>query len=622
MIVQDTFATFTFILLFWVAGSNLQRFLKFDASRTTRNISSVYLGIYFYALLFSFLGLIHRLTVVNLVLTLILANVFFFFIFIRRRKNQKKMKSKFKLRKGRPVYFFYLFSAVLVYRNALHPIDGFDALAYHLYAPYSALYHTHKFNASDLVPNSGLPIGTDAVYGYLSLIGTPQTASIFNVFYVVTALIIVGHILRDKNFTIKLYSLTSVLSLFIFLGPIFSEPGTDLPLISVSLLVLSFYLEKMKNTKGDCLGSNATIIHVFLGLMIFTKPSTLIFAGTLWVVEVYLSASRKQSTFQLIKIAPITLAPITVWFAKNFIQTGNPIIPFGTHIFRGSGYGPEVTTTESDIRSSFQQVFNILIDKESYRFIINLSSAQNTTVIISVIFVTLVFYSVKFLVTVRKDSFLIAIVSSEILTLLISGPLFRYFGYLLTLHLVLLVYNSRNKKTKDLEKKNLNRINSVSLKVSKQVPALFFLSALGFLNIFNNTWNVEGNGPLAKTSRLSSGSTSAEQVIMYVRNKIDTNSNVCLIGDSRAMLFWPSKISFLPSNRVNPFADPAVLDNYQVVNRLKELRCDYLVVTSVWGLPSNVDLLKFKYFVAESKAMTSNDYYSVYDIGKLRENEI
>ena len=396
MITQDTFATLVFIFLFWISGSSLQYFVGIQASKTIKNISAVYMGLYFYTLLFTFLGLIQKLTLTYLVITSVLANVFFIFVILLKFKIQWRITNIFQAGKNKGIYLFHISAGILVYRNALFPIDGFDALAYHLYAPYSALYHTHTFDASNPIPNSGLPIGTDAIYGLLSLIGTPQAASLFNVFYVITALIIVSQILRNRSLLIQMYSLVSIFSLFIILGPIFSEPGTDLPLIGVGLLILSLYLEKENNSSNDFFGPKDTTIHIFLGLMVFTKPSVLIFVGTLWIARVYLSSSRRKSVLQIIKVAPITLAPIVIWFTKNLLQTGNPVIPFGTHIFKSEGYGPEVMTTDSDIRSSFQQVFRILTNKDSYKFIADFTATQNTTVLISVFFTSLLLYSFKY----------------------------------------------------------------------------------------------------------------------------------------------------------------------------------------------------------------------------------
>jgi len=81
------------------------------------------------------------------------------------------------------------------------------------------------------------------------------------------------------------------------------------------------------------------------------------------------------------------------------------------------------------------------------------------------------------------------------------------------------------------------------------------------------------------------------------------------------------KVSFLQADRTNPFANPEVFTNDQVLVRLKDLQCDYLVLTSAWGFPLNVNLSNIRSFLSSTEAMISNEYYSVYDLGRLnREN--
>ena len=186
------------------------------------------------------------------------------------------------------------------------------------------------------------------------------------------------------------------------------------------------------------------------------------------------------------------------------------------------------------------------------------------------------------------------------------------------MHLVLIIQISRNKKVTYVQKANLAKNYSGIPRDIKLFTFLFFVSLFGVLNLTNTRWNVDDSAPLTKVSRISSGSTEANQVIMHIKKEVNPNANVCLVGDSRAMLFWPSRISFLQSNRINPFADPGVFTNDQAIVRLKELNCDYLVLTSVWGFPSNVNLLKIKDFASSSQAMISNNYYSVYDVGSLK----
>lgn len=616
--ILDTLVVAISIFIFWFSGHSLQYFFKYQASKTIKNISAIYLGLYFYTLLFIILGLIHKLTVTNLIIASVFANILFVSVVMVKSNIDWKTKKIFELGKNKKMYILHVIAAIFVYRNAIFPIDGFDALAYHLYAPYSALYHTHTFDAANPIPNSGLPIGTDAIYGLFSLFGSPQTASIFNVFYVVTSLILVNQILRHKTVLIQIYSVASVFSLFLFLGPIFSEPGTDLPLIALGLLVLSLYLEKEKNSINDFQGSRVILLHLFLGFMAFTKPSVLIFIGTFWIAKVCLSPSRMKCFVQIVKISPITLTPLTIWFIKNYLQSSNPVIPFGTHIFKGAGYGPEVTSTDSDIRSSYRQVFKILTDKESYKFIIDFTSTQNTTVLVSILFISLLFLSVRYIFAGCRDSFLIAIVYSEILTMLIAGPIFRYFGYLFTMHLVLLIQLSKNKKTGHEIRRNLKEGRLEILQDTKFVQLLFFVSVFGVLNLTNTTWNVDDGASLSSVSRLSSGSTVANQAITFVKSNVSTDASICLVGDSRAMLFWPLKVSFLQADRSNPFADPEVFTNDQILRRLKDLQCDYLVLTPAWGFPSNVNLPYIRNFVSSFEAMISNEYYSVYDVGALR----
>jgi hypothetical protein len=617
VIIQDTLAVLIVIIMFWLSGTCWQYFFKIDETEKLKNITAIYLGIFFYVLLFCLLGLMYKLTLSFLVATVLIFNVGFIIFYTRKVGIPRNFRGALRKWKKKRLLVFHLVAATLVYRNAVYPIDGFDALAYHLYAPYSALYHTHTFDASNLIPNSGLPLGTDAVYALLSIIGSPQTASIFNVFYTIAIFITVSKILDDRSLRIQVYALTSLFSLLLFLGPIFSEPGTDLPLIGISVLILSFYLKQGKNLSDPYCNQRNILIHLLFGLMIFTKPSVLIFVGVFWLTEICLSNSRKVKALQTCKVAPISLAPILVWFTKNFLQTGNPIIPFGTNIFKTTGYGSEVTTTESDIRSSFQQVLNVLTNVDSYKFILNFSSTQNSIVLLTLVFLGLVLMSVKFFVHGCRNSFLIAILLSEIITLLISGPIFRYFAYLFVMHFVLLIHISKDKKINSLTKKQHEKESTSALNDSRLILILFIVSVFGFLNITNTTWNIDRASSVVEMNGLSSGSGKADEIIFFVKDKVDANANVCLIGDSRAMLFWPLKISFLPANRINPFADPTISTNNQVGDRLKKLRCDFLVLTSAWGFPANVKTFMIRDFQASSKALISNEYYAVYDIVEL-----
>jgi hypothetical protein len=616
MIIKDLLSVVLFLALFLIAGKSILIYSKYKFLRTNQTLLAIYLGLYVYVLIFHTLGLVHLLTRENLLYSVIFLNLACLAILTFKKTRIDFFGSwlYIKVVYQQPLLTaVVLFMSLLVLRESMLPIDGFDALAYHLYSPYVSLYHQHAFNAQDLIPNSGLPLGTDSIYGWLSLLGSPKTASLFNVFYVASALIITAKIFERGSQKIKFLALTSLFSLMTILGPVFSEPGTDLPLIPLGLMILSLILEPNTESKSVNHGFQQILIPVFLGLMAITKPSVIIFTAIYFLFSFY--NNTKPTT--IFKFLLLSCGPLVAWFLKNYLQSGNPFLPFATHIFKGDGYGPEILSTESDVRSSYNQVFRILTQRDSYHFLIDPTRPQNLTVLVFILAVALFISTVKHLSNKPKGITLGAILIAEIITLIVSGPIFRYFSYLLSMHLVLLIYLgiNQNKRTS----KDAKSVGSLS-RISNQFTAKrigVIMTVFGALNLMNTPWSTAESSQRSETNTLSSGSEMADKAILYVRNEVDENSNVCLIGDSRAMLFWPSKIFFLQANRINPFSDPEIGSNEQVISRLKEIRCDYLVLTTKWGFPKNMSLTKITVFVEAMSEIIENDFYSVYNLSQL-----
>ena len=620
MMIKDLLSVVLFLVLFLIVGKSLLIYSKSKFSKTNETLLAIYLGLYVYVLIFHILGLLHLLTRENLLYSMLFLNLICASLLTLKKFRIEFFEGFLDIKNlFRPTLLTaaVLVMSSLVFRVTTLPIDGFDALAYHLYSPYTALYHQHAFNAQDLIPNSGLPLGTDSIYGWLSLFGSPKTASLFNVFYVASALVFTAKILDQSTQKTKYLALTSLFSLMIFLGPVFSEPGTDLPLIPLGLIILSLILQPNSESKSFDYNFQQVLIPVFLGLMAITKPSVIIFTAIYLMLSFYKKKTKTTTFHQIFKFLLFSCGPLIVWSLKNFLQSGNPFLPFATHIFKGDGYGPEILSTERDVRSSYRQVFTILTQQDSYRFLVDPKRPQNLTVLVFFLALALFISTIKHLSNKPKEVTLLIILIAEIITLIVSGPIFRYFSYLLSMHLVLLIYLgiNQNKRTSK-NAKFLGSLRTTNNQFNVKRIAMVMV-VFGALNLTNTPWSTAERFQRSDTNALSSGSEIADKAILYITNKVHEDSNVCLIGDSRAMLFWPSKILFLQANRINPFSDPKIGSNEQVISRLKQIGCEYLVLTTEWGFPKNVSLTKIGVFVGAMNEVIENEFYSVYDVSQL-----
>lgn len=471
-------------------------------------------------------------------------------------------------------------AAYTPFLKANNAIFGYDSLAYHVYTPYWALHISHSFNSSNLIPNAGISPGTNSVFGLLSIFGSPQSSMYFQ-FFTYLILVTAGYqILRELKTSQRFLIFLTIVILLLTLGPTtISSPGTDLH-VALFLIVIADYLLVVRTLN---VFSVAEILYgsLIIGFLPVIKLLTAPIAITLFL---YLVVKSRRIcigwNFRTVTLAFICFSITSIaWYIKNWLDSGNPFFPAFRKYFGGLGYVKGIRTEEDDFRQTFFQSAQTLKSCNPSRFISTCGGGMQLLLYAGVTVV--VIFSLFFTARRKVRNQVAAYICVSVLgTIPILGITPRYFvGPLIFLVIwQALTFNDRIQGD-DLfvsgwKKRFFGIISSAALLVSVQ-----FLS---LTSGWNHVWTHKDDLGVDRYWSYS-GQPELDALIAHLTLNQNFSSNkFCMVGDGRAMLFWPLDVRVIPRDARNPLEQSDAKSGVMVAGGFRSLGCDFVIYTSQW----------------------------------------
>lgn len=471
-------------------------------------------------------------------------------------------------------------AAYLPFLKANNAIFGYDSLAYHVYAPYRALHITHSFNSSDLIPNAGISPGTNSVFGLLSVVGSPQSSMYFQ-FFTYLILVIAGYqILRELRTSQRFLVFSTIVFMLLTLGPTtISSPGTDLQ-VALFLIVIADYFLVVRT-------SNVLSVTVILyGSLIigFLPVIKLLSAPVAITLFLYLVFNFRRIcngwNFRTVTLAFVCFSTIpTSWHIKNWLDSGNPFFPAFRKLLGGVGYVKGIRTEEDDFRQTFFQSAQTLKACNPNRLIATCGGGMQLFLYAGVTFV--VVFSV--LLTARrkeKNQLAVYLCIAVFGTIPVLGIMPRYFVGPIIFLVIWQAISCDEHRQGDyfLDSDWKRRFGSI---ISSTV-LLFGVHFLSLTSGWNNEWTQENDLGIDRYWSYS-GQPDLDALIAYLT--IDGNfksDKFCMVGDGRAMLFWPLDVRVIPRDARNPLEQSDVKSGAMIAGSFKAIGCDFVIYTSLW----------------------------------------
>lgn len=587
MLLRDLFAVLFIFLLAVLNGDFFFRKLKVvPGRRVSTLIHSYAVGIIAYVVIFHTLGILGLLYPKVIIGFLVLNLAVHIFRCLRDRdrklSNVRKCFKRWNTNKFQNAYGVIQIglAAYLPFLKANNAIFGYDSLAYHVYAPYRALHITHSLNSSDLIPNAGISPGTNSVFGLLSVFGSPQSSMYFQ-FLTYLILVIAGYqILRELKASQRFFIFSTIIFLLLTLGPTtISSPGTDLQ-VALFLVVIADYFLVFGTSN---IFSSVEILYgsLIIGFLPVIKLLSAPIAITLFLYLVVKSRricnGWNLRTFTLAFVC-FSIIPIS-WHIKNWFDSGNPFFPAFRKYFGGLGYVKGIRTEEDDFRQTFFQSVQTLKSCNPGRFISTCGGGMQLLLYAGV---TAVVVSSLFFTARRNGRNQVAtyICASVLGTIPILGIMPRYFvGPLIFLVIwQALTCNVRIQGDDSFgygwRKWFFGIISSAALLVGVQ-----FLS---LTSGWKNEWTQKNNFGIDRYWSYSGQSDLDALITFLTLNENFRYDKFCMVGDGRAMLFWPLDVRVIPRDIRNPLEQSDVKSGVIVADGFRSLRCDFVIYTSQW----------------------------------------
>ena len=507
----------------------------------------------------------------------------------------------------------FLYQKILV--GFLNPITGYDALAYHIYAPLHALNYSHVFNASELIPNAGLPLGYQAIYGWIAPFTPMHAFALLNLCFIVLTISACYQSIKRERVLVLIAICYSVIGLILFCGSmVVLSPTSDVALMFFSLLVVIQLIDMDSNFSSH----QELFLHgLLLGFLPMIKPFAMVLVIPLLIIHFVNILKTSKISYESIHKGSallIGLLPYLAWSVKNYVQIGNPFFPMLQGVFQGSGYGPEVMTNEEDVRRSFDQLFQFLHDNPFGGPSMGAQHAQLAIfVLISIFSIFGCFHSNRnfrylFISTVLAQSFLIVII----------GPIFRYFLFISVSQIYLLAKSSYGRTFN----KTLTPLSGKSDKTTYVLRSAFLSLSLfiGTLSIisppeFNRIPSSQLSG--LRDFGIDVPEQSFQNVINFIHgNWINKPKSILLLGEGRAAAFWPMNVKVYAADRRNPFANPSINTPSRAMSELQLTGSDLFIIASDWGFLPNVnqDLISDFERQYNSRLLFVQPGWTIYDL--------
>ena len=585
------------------------------------NISALIYGAITLSYIFTFLGLIGLLYKSALILILaVLVLIISIKILTYRSQFKKYFRSQQNFAQPQLLHLGFIFLPLaLLHRKILtsflNPITGYDALAYHIYAPIHALNYSHKLSASELIPNAGHPLGYQSIYGWISFFTSMHVFALLNFCFIVLTLIALYQSLMHEKILVAITVCFTVIGLVIYCGPtVVISPTSDIALMFFSLMAVI----QLAKTEIDFLSRQDLFSRgLLLGFLPMIKPFAMVLVlplSIIYFIKIFRTTGTSYITLYKALTFIIGLFPYFAWSVKNFIQIGNPFYPMLQGVFQGSGYGPEVMTSEEDVRRSFQQLFDFLRDNP---FGGSSMGAQHAHLAIFILIFIFSIYSC-FHINRNIRYLFISTVWAGIILIFITGPILRYFLFI-SVSQVYLLAKSIYPSTAHNSYFQTSHIYSVKMRLRQ----VLLFSLAGFIVILSVLIPPQYDRiPPSNLDRLNAlgidvAERSFQNVISFVHSDLTYKPKCILVfGEGRAAAFWPMNVKVLPSDRRNPFADPAISTPAAAMRNLQSTGCNLFILASDWGFLPNIDQALISDFEQQfvSKLLFRQPGWTVFDL--------
>jgi|694.fasta_scaffold27897_3 hypothetical protein len=559
------------------------------------------LGVAILCYIFAALGILGLLNPVNLLLSL--TSIFFIGCIKFRLTDLAKILQSFsrnvsQVSTTRKLSITISICLAGVYLRSLSiPINGYDALAYHIYLPLRALYQDHFFDARKQLPMNGLPIGFDGLRGWYSLGTSIEINWLINYAVILCIILLSMQILKRVNFFVKFVSIVGIFSLIVIAGPVtWANPETDLIVVAYFLAIIEWVREKDHSLKS------VIPISTLIGFGIFSKfhIALALIPFAIQFVNKSLNEKNNKPKIMIWSLGLVSL-PIMIWQLKNFLQVRNPLYPFFTSFFRGEHYNPLALTNEAVISMSWDQARFTFANSNFFDFseLMKLQIYFASGVIILGIFSHM-------LLKVKPSPEFTMLVVAALIQLYFMGLVYRYYLYLLIPILVLFFENFKHTNKSKVNIRNVSTRNNRNV---SRIARTQIIKRLNGSNLVVLLWclmitlpALHLNEILQRQSALKSIQTGSSigydfyaedealLAVKFIRGL--GKGEVCITGDARAQMFWPRKVTTLGSDLRNPFANENS-DANQTFRSLRMYECEFLVIHTGWRVIEATNALRF-----------------------------
>lgn len=615
MILSDALVLVFFVYFIFQIGSCFEQ----PVVRSERILSNFMIGFMMFSYTFTLLGSLNLLYKPILLSATLALAIFVFWIKLKSAERPIKL-----LRTPRPfvttlvsrrflavvvLLFFELFLFRRILERFLEPIDGYDALSYHIYAPLYALNLSHNLDSANLIPNAGLPLGFQSIYGWLSPMASMQVFALINLVMIVFIGFFIYSRLIKFGIVRAFVALNLSMCLILLSGStVVASPSSDIALVLFSLITIS---ELHKYLISESQMGSLTRLSLFLGFLPFVKPFAGVFSIIVFIHISLIILKLDIKGMQRIKKFSVLISgyiPILLWLLKNWFETSNPFFPMLQGIFKGVGYGSEVMTNEEDVRRSFGQLSQWIADTTFFTFPINLIHGQLILwIAMSFIALSSVFYVSKIIRPIA-----IALLVTELLMLIYIGPIVRYFLFVSVGQLFVAASFLR-----PLESRRSTRLSFFV--ASSTLAVVVIPVALLVVPAINAEFSIKT--VTHQENFIASGITVNEPNFLATlkfldRSDFSESTRFALFGEGRALLFWPSDVSVFAADRRNPFANPKVNGPSEALYQFQSAGFDFLILAQEWGFAQNVnlDLLKNFETTYENRIIYANSGWKIFQI--------
>lgn len=617
MILRDALVLVAFVFFVFQIGSCFETQIE----RSEQFFSNFMIGIMAFSYIFALLGSFNLLYKPILLSTaLVLAIVAFW----KKTKSPEKPIKLFQTSKPfitkllyrrffavGSLLFFELFIFRKIFQRFLEPIDGYDALSYHVYAPLYALSHSHNLDSANLIPNAGLPLGFQSIYGWLSPMVTMQVFGLVNLLMIVfIGFFIYSRLIPFGRVRAFLALNLSIILILLSGTTVVTSPSSDIALVLFSLITIS---ELQRFLTSDLQKARLARLSLFLGFLPFIKPFAGVFSILLFVylsLMIFKMEIHRKQRYLRFSLLIAGYIPIVLWSLKNWFETSNPFFPMLQGVFKGVGYGSEVMTNEEDVRRSFNQLAQFIRDTNFFSIPIDLMHGQ------LILWIVVSFISVISICFVSKPNRLIAIalLITQFLMLIYIGPILRYFLFVSVGQLFVAVSFLRPLASKNSRRFSFFVANSV-LFLTAIAVSLLVVPAINSEFSIRTVTNREKVG----TPGITVNEPNFLATIEFIElSDFKESTRFALFGESRALMFWPYDVSVFAADRRNPFADPDVNSPDAALYRFQLAGFDYLIIAQEWGFAKNVNLNLLKSFEStyKSQIIYANSGWTIFQIPK------